>query len=232
MQKRNVGKVWLVSLVALGLGGACGSSEGRSVTPVGCINPEGPGCRIDIDDGSFVRWTGPVTDAVAGGVSSAVVERTPGKMCMSGVVDSGPRDDGWGAILLFGLSRRDAPTWPEPLDLPALGITQVRFTVDSPPLSGLLPQMSQLQAADCRQVPGCLSTFGLSTALVDAGSVTVPLTDFVQPNGATVSPAALDTALVTGIQFYVASLPGMAVPYDFCVHDFALLDASGRELRP
>jgi hypothetical protein len=230
MRKRNVGRLSLAGLVALGLGGACGSSESRTVTPAGCISPVAPGCRIDIDDGSFVRWTAPATDATAGGVSTAVVERTPGKMCMSGVVESGPHDDGWGAILIVGFSRRDDPTWPAPLDLPALGITKVRFTVDNPPLPGLLPQIIQVHAADCKEVPGCLTAFGRSSAVFDAGSVTVPLTAFVQPNDATVNP--LDAALITGIQFYVATLPGMVIPYDFCVHDLALLDANGREVRP
>jgi hypothetical protein len=229
MTKNNLG---LVVLGSLGLVGACGSSSVPVTTPAGCVNPTGAGCKIPVADESFVRWVGPVSDANAGGTSSAVVTYTPGKLCMSGTVDSGASDTGWGAILIADLVDIDATgTLTAPFDAPALGITQVRFKVEGPPRQGVLPQVVQITSADCTQIPDCLTSFSRGAAVTDPGTVTAQLTDFTQPDG-THSNTSLDQTLMTSLQFYVPTLPGMAVPYDFCLQDLAFLGADGREIRP
>lgn len=230
MTKKDLG---IAVLGTLGLLGACGSNSAPVTTPKGCVKPEDPGCQISIEDGSFVRWAGLVTDASAGGKSSAIVTHTPGKLCMSGTVDSGPNDAGWGAILLVSLTDIDNATGTlvAPFDAPALGAKQVRFTVEHPPLQGVLPQVVQITSADCRQIPACLTSFSLGAAVTDPGTVTARLTDYTQSDG-THSNTSLDQTLITSLQFYVPIMPGMAVPYDFCLQDLAFLGADGKEIRP
>jgi hypothetical protein len=230
MTKNNLG---IVVLGSLGLFGACGSSGAPVTTQTGCTVPSEPGCMIPVADESFVRWAGPVTDAGGGGSSSAVVTYTPGKLCMSGTVDSGANGAGWGAILAVGLVDIDATgTLIAPFDASALGVSQVRFTVEDPPLQGVLPQVVQITNAACTQISSsCLASFSLDAAVTDPGTVTARLTDFTQPD-ATHANTSLDQTLITSLQFYVPTLPGMAVPYDFCLRDLAFLGAAGQELRP
>jgi hypothetical protein len=228
MTKKNLGIVFLGSL---GLVGACGSNSTPVTTPTACVAPSGPGCKISVEDGSFVRWAAPSTDASAGGTSTAVVTYTPGKFCMSGTADSGPNDTGWGAILVLSLAIDATDTLVAPFDAPALGVTQVRFTMEGPPLQGVIPQVVQITSADCTQIPDCLTSFSRGAAVIDPGTVTAQLTDFTQPDGSH-SNTSLDQTLITGLQFYVPTLPGMAVPYDFCLQELAFLGADGKELRP
>ncbi len=229
MTKSSLGMVLLASL---GLIGACGSNSDPVTTQPECTIPTGPGCKIAVEDGSFVRWTGPSTDGTAGGTSTGVVTYTPGKYCMSGSVDSGPNDAGWGSILVLSLTDKDdTGKLVAPFDAAAVGLKQVRFTLEGPPPQGVLPQALQITSADCTQLPDCLATFSLAAPVLDSGTVTAQLTDFTQAGGSQ-SNTSLDQTLMMGIQFYVPPLPGMTTPYDFCVRDLALLDADGKVLRP
>ncbi|HET6149234.1 MAG TPA: hypothetical protein VFH68_16975 [Polyangia bacterium] len=228
---RNIPRIGFA--FALGLVGACGSEEANEqVTPT-CVSPLDPGCRIIVDEHSFVRSTGPITDGVSGGASIAVVRHAPGRFCMSGTVDSGADGSGWGAILTVGLIDRDlvAGMAIAPFDAAAVGIEKVRFSLDEPPLSGVLPRITQIQSAECKQVPECLMSFDRSSAITSPGTVTVPLTEFNRPD-ADHPNTSLDRTLITALQFYVASLPGMAFNFDFCVRNLAFLDAGGREVTP
>ena len=217
---------------AVGLVGACASEDNEQVTPM-CVVPTDPGCRIFVDDDSFVKSTGPITDGVSGGASTAVVRHAPGRFCMSGTVDSGADGSGWGAMLVVGLIERDEATAMviAPFDASALGVAQIRFSVEDPPLSGVLSQIAQLQNADCKQLPDCLMTFARGSTITNPGTITVPLTDFSRPDAGHPN-TTLDRTLITNLQFYVASLPGMAFNYDFCIRNLAFLDAAGRELKP
>jgi len=226
---KNISRIAIA--VALGLAGACSSTDHDQRTDATCVSPAEARCRIVPAEPSFVRWTGPVTDGVAGGVSTAVVEYTPGRFCMSGTVDSGPGGSGWGAILLLGLDELDATNMIIPLDVSARGITHVRFTIEDPPLTGVLPQMSELETADCRTAPDCLATFDATASVIDPGPVTMALTEFARPDAGHPN-TTLDPTLIDSLQFYVSPLPGMALSYDFCVRDFAFLDDSGREVTP
>jgi len=232
MKKSNLG---MVVLGSLGLVAACGSSSSSSppvTTPAACVDPTGPGCKIPVADGSFVKWTGPVRDVAMGGASSAVVTYTPGKLCLSGTVDAGANNAGWGAILIAGLADID-PTGKlvAPFNASSLGVTQLRFNLESPPPQGVVAALTQLTSADCTQVPSCVTSFSLGGAVTNPGSFTAKLTDFAQPDS-TSSNTSLDPTLITTLQLYVAALPGMMVPYDFCIDDLTFLGADGREIKP
>jgi hypothetical protein len=218
--------------VTLGLLGACDSGDHVQRTDPGCVDPVESNCRITVDEHSFVRWTGPVTDGVAGGVSTAVVEHAPGRFCMSGKVDPGPNGSGWGALLVVGFDHtNDAGMLTALLDASALGIAKVRFTVEDPPLTGVLPQITQIETADCTQIPDCIESFTATTSIIDPGPVTLALSDFPYAD-ADHPGTTLDPKLVTSLQFYVGPLPGMSLDYAFCIRDLAFLDAAGREITP
>jgi hypothetical protein len=215
-------------LGGLGLSGGCGSSAPNQSTSPDCVGPTEPNCSIAVDDRSFVRWAGPATD---GELSTAVVEHTPGKFCMSGTLDAGPSGSGWGAQLTLALNEgppMDGRTIT-PFDATSHGITQVRFTVDSPPSTGVLPQLTDLESASCTRAPDCFSTFDRSAAVIEPGPVTMALADFLIPD-ANHPNTTLDPTLLTGLHFSVGPAPGVALNYGFCIRDLALLDAGGQEI--
>jgi len=216
-------------LGCLGSSGACGSSDRGESTDPACIDPTGPHCSISVNDRSFVRWTGPATD----GHSTAVVEHTADKFCMSGTLDAGADGSGWGAMLVLALTE-GAPMMGRtisPFDAASRGITQIRFTVDSPPSTGVLPQVTELESASCTTAPDCYSTFDRSAAVIEPGPVTAALADFLIPD-ANHPNATLDPTLVTGLHFTVAPAPATALTYRFCIRDLAFLDAGGKEISP
>jgi hypothetical protein len=148
---------------------------------------------------------------------------------MAGTVDPGPAGSGWGAILLASL-RGFGPTSVGPFDATARGIKQVRFTVENPPRTGVLPQMVQLASADCTTVD-CLRPFDPASAIDEPQTVAVALANFDRPD-AEHPNTSLDPTLLAIVQFYVAPLPGMKVPYDFCIKGLTFLDGAGHEVAP
>jgi hypothetical protein len=210
---------------------ACGSSSSSvQKTAPTCNSPTDPSCRLAVDPPSVVRWVAPTTDAVAGGVSTAVVERTSDETCMSGKVDPGPSGSGWGAILIFQLGQDDGgATQRAPFDLNARGVAQVRFNLSNPPPTGILPQLVELTSADCTTAPACLDSFGGPPAFTTAGSHTVALGDLVTAD-AQQSNKVSDPTLSVALQFYVSPQPGKAFDYNFCIQDLQFLDAAGNEV--
>ena len=95
----------------------------------------------------------------------------------------------------------------------------------------MLPEITELQSADCTRAPDCFSTFDRSAAVIEAGPVTVALADFLIPD-ANHPNTTLDPTLLTGLHFWVAAAPGSALNYRFCIRDLAFLDASGQEVLP
>jgi len=229
---RDIALELAIAFVA-GLAVACGSQNSDEVTPATCVRPADPGCSIAVHDSSFVRWTGPGTDATSGGASTAVVRYSRGLFCMSGAVDAGPDGQGWGALLAIGFDQVDAAT---DMVLPtfhaaALGIAQLRFALAGLPPSGVLPQITQIQSLQCTQLPDCVTTFDRTSAVSVSGTLTVPLSDFSIPD--TTHPSAiLDRDLITGVHFFVSASPEAVRSYDFCVGEFAFLDESGRAITP
>jgi hypothetical protein len=148
---------------------------------------------------------------------------------MSGKIDPGPNDTGWGAILVFELAPDDQSKILAPFDIPARGVTQVRFNLSNPPPTGIQPQLVELTSADCTTAPDCLDQFGGSPTLTSAGSVTVALGDLVVADAQQANTVS-DPALSVALQFYVSSSPGMSFDYDFCIQNLQFLDAGGNEI--
>lgn len=220
-----IGLVLVASLLV-----ACGtSSSSVQTTAPTCNSPTNLSCRIAVDPPSVVRWVAPATDGVAGGASTAVVERTSDKTCMAGTVDPGASGAGWGAIMVFELAPQDGSTVVAPFDLQARGVTQVRFSLSNPPPTGVLLQLNELSSVDCKTAPGCLVQFSGPPALTTAGSFTVALGDFVSADAQHANKAS-DPTMVTGLQFYVSPVPGKAFDYNFCIQDLQFLDAAGNEV--
>jgi hypothetical protein len=186
-----------------------------------------------VNERSFVHWTGAATDALEGGRSTAVVEHMPDKFCMSGTVDAGQNGAGWGAFLVLGLTDGTPKTGRtiSPFDAAARGLTRIRFTVDSPPSTGVLPQITELESATCTLAPDCFSTFGSAVPVIESATVTTALADFLTPDGNHPN-TTLDPTLLTGLHFYVGPAPGTRLDYASCIRDLAFLDASGKEILP
>jgi len=145
-----------------------------------------------------------------------------GKLCLSGHVA-----DGGIAGFNLELARRnpDATEILETFDADARGITQAAFTVDSPPRAGvslLLHILRQTACPDgamkCDYPPNFV--YGTST---DAGPIVAPLVSFISDD----SSVALNTHELVDFLFQVG--PG---DYDFCIHDFRLLDSKNKEVTP
>jgi hypothetical protein len=223
------------ALIGIVLQPGCGSGGAEEqATPVCSGQPSDP-CVLTVDDGSFVHATLPVTD----GVSTAMVRYSPGRYCMSGKEDPGATNMNWGSLMVLSLADDASIGIAAPFTAAARGITQVQFTIDPAPLSGLTVAFSSLQRADCLTLPDCFTTapFGLMqsgstpTVIEDSGTVTASLTSFVQPNWG--DPAlSFDTDLIVGLQFLPEQLPGVVADYDFCVRDLKFLDAAGHEVSP
>jgi hypothetical protein len=152
---------------------------------------------------------------------------------MSGTVDAGPTGTGWGSFLVLGLTDGTPATGRtiSPFNAVSRGITQIRFTVDSPPSTGVLPQMTELESAACTLAPDCFSTFSRSAAVLEPGPVTAALADFQIPD-AEHPGTTLDPTRLTGLHFYVVPARGTALQYGFCIRDLAFLDAGGKEILP
>jgi hypothetical protein len=220
----------LAALAVLGLG--CGSNEPTEQTTPTCVGPPIPACILQVDDGSFVRTAGAVTD----GVSTAKVRYTPRKYCMSGNLDPGPTNSNWGAFLGLPLTSAMATA---PFTASSLGIAQVQVTIDPPPPAGVKVGLAAFQRADCLTKPDCLTAAdffltdddGAEKVIDSAGTVTAALTSFVQPNWGDPN-LSFDPDLIASLHFVPGILPGVVLPYDFCVRDVKFLDADGREVLP
>lgn len=226
--------IWLGALIGIVLQPACGGGEPQEQSTAVCSGLPSDGCGIHTKDG-FVDAALVVTD----GVSTGKVRYTPGRFCMSGKQDPGATNMNWGSLLVLSLTP-DAPMGiAAPFTAAARGITQVRFTVDPAPLSGMTVTFSSLQRADCLTLPDCFTTapFELTddgstpTIVEDSGTVTASLTSFVQPNWGNAA-LAFDKDLIAGLQFGPQQLPGVVADYDFCVRDLKFLDAAGHEVSP
>jgi hypothetical protein len=207
-------------------GGTSGTGDGGS-------SGEEPGC---VSDGEnvlcapsgfpFVTRTFAVTDSCVGSgclpPNPTLIQPEHGTLCMSGTAPVGEKA-GFPLILLA--STPDFSTIVRALDADALGIIDVSFTIDSPPEGGLIVDAGIV-------LPGCSNTFqcvGFGFTLpriTGAGTVTVPLVDFLQSDPA--SPyQTFDTSSLSHIGFTAGE-----GAYDFCLRDFKFLDAFGDAIAP
>jgi lysophospholipase L1-like esterase len=116
-------------------------------------------------------------------------------------------------------------------DAKDLGITQVAFSIDSPPSGGVDVSAAITTATSCPGDSfGCFTYgFDLMTAAGSSvpadyttpGRVIAPFANFIQAIGT----QSFDTSALEHLVFGVAS-----GSYNFCIHDFKFLDAQGNEV--
>jgi hypothetical protein len=160
-----------------------------------------------------------------------VRHEAPGKYCARGALAGGF------ATLIVSFDHINdipAPPFHGPLDAAALGITQFRFTVDSPPASGLQVSPSNVVRDECPfSSDECiqsglyvLNEAGAPITITQAGTYTQRFTDYRPGPG--VPPAlTLDTTRLAGLGFELN--PG---EFDVCVSDVQLLDDAGKPVSP
>jgi hypothetical protein len=187
-----------------------------------------------------MAWTFWISDScpsqrtgVAPMASSTISElsRDAGQICLRGRVTTG-----WVSLIVdfsgnnpsgSQLPTEEAP----PLDVVRLGITQLQFTLDSPPTSGLSVDLASVLVPGCYGRPNdCLVSGyyimdeqrpGVPDRLNEPGTYTVRIADFQAAPW--VDPTReLDATRLAFVGFD----PGMG-DYDFCINDLKLLDDSG-----
>jgi hypothetical protein len=102
---------------------------------------------------------------------------------------------------------------------PDLGIEAVRFTIETPPSSGILPALITFGPACDETAWADAARDDTRVVITSNGTTTLSLaTDFVP---------ALDTNAIGALNFNVG--PGA---YDYCITDLDFLDANGNEVVP
>lgn len=233
-----------------GVSGGAGDSAGGSVndgTPTECFpesctlsgeicfvcpeapSPELPGVRLLVTNG--------------GGGETAVAPRTEaGKACLSGTSATQ-------TVLAFVYGDGEPALPPDTchggnqwsraflaramVDLEALGVTAIQFTLESPPPSGVKLEMlatvdSDQDTDECVTMQGFAPFDGYSEVVYTEGTTaTVQISDFAVSWGPE-TRAELDLSRFVYLQFSV----GVAEDFDFCVTELKLLDADGNEVVP
>lgn len=161
-------------------------------------------CVTPIQGMSFAKGMFSNTDA-SGVTQETLSKPEPGTVCMSGT-----------SLGYAQLTLALAPG--PPFDAAMRGITQIQFTVQTPPSVGVLPQLDAW-LPDMTPTGFNWARGVVSTAITQLAS----LSDFQNPDG-----FPLDTNQLLGVAFSVSA----AEHYDFCVRDLKFLDASGVEVLP
>ncbi len=230
----------VVAVVALAAIPACGSS-GAQANPSFCEGRDGLICAPA--GFPFAQAAGAVTDYCAeveghcpaatippaGETVARLSQPEPGKLCLAGTLPS----KGGRAILAvdFITLNKDATRVTKTFDADARGITQMTFSIDSPPPD---PGLLLAVTSDSRLPPPQRPLFILKTPpLFDQalkvgqpGPVVAPFADFREiPDGnPTFDPTDLNAILI--------EVGAKDLDYDFCIHDFKFRDAAGNEVAP
>jgi hypothetical protein len=173
----------------------------------GCGNGSCFGCITPIEGMSFAVGMFSITDD--SGVTAASLRTEPGLACAKGT------SVGW-AILELVVGRKTTV-----FDAAALGITQLRFTVETPPSSGLVPQIAA-QLPDMSPNGFELMAGGQSVSIASTSTKTVFLAEFQSQD------FTLDPTRLLSVGFTVSTVEH----YDFCIRDLKFLDANGAEVLP
>jgi hypothetical protein len=234
----------LVGTLSLVTGAGCGSgSDGASPESIDILqSPPGfpfvVGAAVVDDqcDTGTAHSCALGKNPQAGSTTAALSQPQNGKVCLEGTVAPGG-----GAFVVFWFTQYNAlenyniTAVLKPFDAAALGITQVAFSVDTPPTNGITVQASVLKRLDCPAGGSDCRTggFTLMTApnsnvpvnIKDAGPEVAPFASFEQTDPTL--PTTFDTTQLDAVLFTV--IDG---PYNFCVHDFKFLDPTGNEVAP
>jgi hypothetical protein len=235
-------KLWVYVFVStLVFAAGCGSN-GTSATP-SCTSGEGLICQPR--GLPFVTLAGASSDACAGSrlgtcpnpplsaTTATLTTPQTGELCLSGTVAA---NDGWAKLVLvfttFNLERTKVL---KVFNADALGITQVAFTIDSPPSGGVTIDAAVVTALDCPSGPGDCFTQGFDlmtptgtgvlASFADPGPEVAPFANFRQTR--TGVSQTFDTSALHHLEFVVGK-----GAYGFCIHDLRFLDAAGTEVEP
>jgi hypothetical protein len=229
--------VLIALLGTLGATAACGSdhqsNSGGATTPI-CKGPPSDSCFLPVANVPFVIRAGTVTDGVS---TARITNPAPGTVCLSGTLaDAGPTYANWGAILVLDIAAwNQERTQVSPFPAEQLGITQVQFTLDSPPATGIAPAVMEVLNLECPNNPGdCLTAVPFylkSEVITTARTITASLSAAEQPSWGD-PRLMLDPNRVYGLQFDGKTTQGTTADYDFCVHDLKFLGADGTEIVP
>jgi hypothetical protein len=165
-----------------------------------------------------------------------------GTICLSGVISPG----GWAQLALaFSIVSPDGTALLKKFDANVLGISQLQFTIDAPPSSGLSADAAintdepcPSDAAACSTM--CFSdshscfTYGFSLMIAPGSSIPLNITT----PGTVIAPFANFRQIVNNHSFDTSAFDHMSWnlssqgPFNFCIHDFKFLDALGNEVKP
>jgi len=224
------------------------SSPPESPAPGG--TPDAPVCDYlyDARDIPFFVTTFPISDAcpyqkgappLPSSTITHLTREAPGKICMDGQVTTG-----WASLITsldhvgaVGVNAVRTAT-RQPLDAPALGITALRFTLETPPAGGLAVALSYVSRLECTFTDtGCIQSGfyvmqegspKVPLRFSEAGTYTLRFVD-VQPGPDTDPTQTLDTTRFSGAEFQLGSGLGS---FDFCVRDLQLLNDEGEPVTP
>ena len=203
-----------------------------------CVTSNGFLCPPDLKGMPFVRFVVYYTDFGVGSTDPAQLGEStvtlsqpePGKLCLSGRASPG----GLAGFNLELAKRENILTGTnilEAFDAPGHNITQLAFTLDSPPSKGVGVFAQMMVHAECPNNPSdCTYPPNFWFANVTApGPVIAPLADFklVGNPGAFDASVVLDTSKLVNFLFQVEQ-----GDYNFCIHDLRFLDAQGNVVEP
>jgi hypothetical protein len=203
-----------------------GAGGGTAVVGATCAVEGTPGCWQDLMGfpgimGAYAFGDGTTTMELSSPSAGTVcMAGTMAAQCATGCPDGGEYSL-WGGGIGMQLATAEAGVITEPFDATALGIEKVRFSITTPPASGLRVQISLTADNTLGFV------YGGGTA-----DITAAVTDEVAPFTAFTQPAWGDETFmwdptdIDAIQFQVVSVVGTATPYNFCVSNLAFLDAN------
>jgi hypothetical protein len=234
----------LVGVLSLAGASGCGSDSGgpsaESIdilqSPAGFPFVVGAAVADDLCDTGTAHSCSLGKNPTAGSTTATLSNPEDGKVCIKGTV--APGGDAF-IVLWFtqynALESYNITAVLKPFDAAALGITQVAFSVDSPPSNGVTVQAVVLKRLDC---PGggqdCRTAgfalmdapnSGVQVVIKDPGPVVAPFANFEQTDKTLTT--TFDTTELDAVLFVV--IDGA---YDFCIHDFKFLDPSGNEVVP
>lgn len=230
--------------LALGLACVCACSSDADTAPdsTDCIARDDAGILVNPVARSYdlicPLAAFPFTSG-AGAVSIrdatvSVSQPAEGDLCLAGASSTNEPSFG-GLVLEFAARNADKTQILSALDLDALGIAALAFTLDSPPGTGLLIEATSIKSGSCPGDPGACSTpvpgFALMTgpgsatrlSITSSGRVVAPFAHFESSNA---TSGSFDTSALDHIAFRTAGT------YDFCLSDLAFLDASGKAVHP
>jgi hypothetical protein len=215
------------------LAGVVAFAAGCSSSP-DCVSNDSALCAEDLAAFPFARTAAVISDYCgilqcsgatppAGATTMTMTHPEAGKLCMSGSIKPG----GFALIgLEFAAKNRDETKVLKPFDAAALGITQVALTIDSPPTQGVDLLANAITHNECAANPvDCEYPPNFKFMTVSApGPVVAPFAAFksLDDPAETIDPSVLNAVF---LQVYSGA-------FDFCFHDFALLDAAGAAVRP